>query len=80
MAAGSDGGAAVRDESRVGRERQSTNGTMWYEVLTKQQTFSCRHCTTVVPWLCLVIFGNWIEREHGNLVIILYLESKLQNQ
>lgn len=40
--AGSDGGAEVRQESRGGdRGTQSSNGTMWYEVLTKLQTFSC---------------------------------------
>lgn len=53
MAAGSgsgDGGAVVREEemveSRGGRETQRLNGTVLYEVQTKQQTFcSCVHCT-----------------------------------
>lgn len=50
MAAGGssgDGGAVVREEemeSRGGRETQRLNGRMWYEVLTKQQTFCYLVC------------------------------------
>ena len=63
-----DGGAVVREEemeSRGGRETQRLNGRMWYEVLTKQQTFCSLVCIAPHSSVASLLSNHFRQLDDG---------------